>query len=153
MSSGLIQVTTDSTQTLAANTSSIKFNNVTLRTSSANCQTGWAGFNEGDSQINIVAGGIYDISFNGNITSATTGIVGVGIFANGNQLAGAEADETVTTANNWKNIALNKKIRVCVRGNASITIQSIPSILVGGVATATQVPSVKNVNLSIEKIA
>lgn len=153
MSNGVIQVTSDAVQTLESNTSAIKFTNVTLRTNSANCFNGWAGFNEGESQVNIVAGGIYDISFDSNITSATTGIVGLAIFANGSQLAGAEADENITTANNWKNVALNKKIRVCVRGNATITVRSVPSILVAGVATATQIPSTKNANLSIEKIA
>lgn len=153
MSNGVIQVTADAVQNLTANTSAIKFTDVTLRTNSANCFNGWAGFNEDDAQVNIVAGGIYDISFDANITSASTGIVGIAIFANGNQLAGAEADETVTTANNWKNVALNKKIRVCVRGNATITIRSIPSILIADVATATQIPSIKNANLSIEKIA
>ena len=151
--SGLIQATNEAVQTLTANTDSVKFSNVTLRTSSANCQNGWLGYNEGEAQFNIVAGGIYDIDFNTNITSATTGVVGLALFANGVQLTGTEMDETVTTANNWKNVAVSRKIRVCLRGNATITVRSIPSISVAGVATATQIPSLKNSNISIEKVA
>ena len=150
---GMIQATNEAVQTLTSNTDNVKFSNVTLRTNSANCQNGWLGYNEGEAQFNIVAGGIYEISFNTNITSATTGIVGLALFANGSQLTGTEMDETVTTANNWKNVAMNRKIRVCVRGNATLVIKSTPSISVGGVATATQIPSLKNTNISVERLA
>ncbi len=57
--SDLIQTTNEAVQTL--NTSDVKFSNVTWRTNSANCQTGWWGYNEGEAQFNIVAGGKYDI--------------------------------------------------------------------------------------------
>lgn len=151
--SGLIQATNEAVQTLVSNTDNVKFSDVTLRTNSANCMNGWLGFNEGEAQFNIVAGGIYDIDFNTNITSATTGIVGLALFANGVQLTGTEMDETVTTANNWKNVAMNRKIRVCVRGNATLVVKSIPSISIAGVPTATQIPSLKNTNISIERLA
>ena len=62
-------------------------------------------------------------------------------------------DETVTTANNWKNISMNRKVRVCTRGNATLTIRSVPSIEIAGVPTATQIPSIKNANISIERLA
>lgn len=150
---GIIQATNEAVQTLTSNTSDVKFSNVTLRTNSANCQNGWLGYNEGESQFNIVAGGIYEIDFNANITSASTGIVGLALFANGNQLTGTEMNETITTANNWKNIAMNRKIRVCARGNATLSIKSIPSISIAGVPTATQIPSIKNANISITRLA
>lgn len=150
---GIIQATNEAVQTLTSNTSDVKFSNVTLRTNSANCQNGWLGYNEGEAQFNIVAGGIYEIDFNANITSASTGIVGLALFANGNQLTGTEMNETITTANNWKNISMNRKIRVCLRGNATLSIKSIPSISIAGVPTATQIPSIKSANISITRLA
>ena len=150
---GMVQATNENVQTLTSNTSDIKFSDVTLRTQSANCFNGWLGYNQGEAQFTIVAGGIYEITFNGNITSATTGVVGLALFADGVQLSGTEMDETVTTANNWKNVGMNRKIRVCSRGNATLTIRSIPTISIGGVATATQIPSLKNLNISIERLA
>ena len=150
---GMIQATNEAVQVLASNTSDVKFSDVTLRTRSANCFDGWLGYNQGEAQFNIVAGGIYEISFNANITSATTGIVGLALFADGVQLTGTEMDETVTTANNWKNISMNRKIRVCTRGNATLVIRSVPSITIAGVPTATQIPSIKNANISIERLA
>lgn len=150
---GMIQATNENIQVLTSNTSDVKFSDVTLRTNSANCQNGWLGYNQGEAQFNIVAGGIYEISFNANITSATTGIVALGLFANENQLTGTEMDEEITTANNWKNISMNRKIRVCARGNATLVIKSIPSVIVNGVSTATQIPNIKNANISIERLA
>ena len=150
---GMIQATNEAVQILSSNTSDVKFSDVTLRTQSANCQTGWLGYNPGEAQFNIVAGGVYEISFNTNITSADTGVVGLALFANGVQLTGTEMDEVVSTANNWRNISMNRKIRVCLKGNATLVIKSIPSITIGGVATETQIPSLKNANISVERLA
>ena len=150
---GLIQATNEAVQTLASNTSDVKFSDITLRTASANCFNGWLGYNQGEAQFNIVAGGVYEISFNTNITSATTGNVGLALFADGVQIAGTEMDESISTANVWKNISMNKKIRVCTRGNATLTIRSVPTITIAGVPTATQIPSLKNTNISIERLA
>ena len=150
---GMIQATNEAVQTLTSNTDDVKFNDVTLRTQSANCFNGWLGYNEGEAQFNIVAGGVYEITFNANITSATTGVVGLALFANGVQLTGTEMDSVVATANNWENVSMNRKIRVCTRGNATLVIKSVPTISIAGVATATQIPSLKNSNISIERLA
>ena len=151
--SDLIQATNEAVQTLTANTSDVKFSNVTLRTQSANCVNGWLGYNEGEAQFNIVAGGVYEISFNTNITSATAGTVGLALFANGVQLTGTEMDATIAIANNWENISMNRKIRVCVRGNVTLVIRSLPSVVIDATATDTQVPILKNTNISVERLA
>ena len=56
---GLIQVTNEAVQKLTSNTSDVKFSDVTLRTSSANCFNGWLGYNPGEAQFNIVAGNYF----------------------------------------------------------------------------------------------
>ena len=71
----------------------------------------------------------------------------------GVQLTGTEMDSVVTTVNQWDNVGMNRKIRVCTRGNATLVIRSVPTITIGGVATATQIPSLKNTNISIERLA
>lgn len=152
---GLIQATQENVETLNSNIDNVKFENVTLRTQSANCQNGWLNYNEGSALFNIVAGGIYEITFNTNVTSATAGEVGLALFANGNQLEGTEVNKNIVTANEWSNVAFNKKIRVCGRSNASasLSIKSVPSIVVNGTSTVTQIPSLKNANISIERLA
>ena len=148
----MIQAVQEAQITLTSNSASLPFADTDLRTNSANCFNGWLNHNEGSAQFNIVAGGIYDISFNANVTSATAGNVALGIYANGSLLQGSEVDVPVTIGI-FNNVANNKKIRVCNRGNATITIQSVPTINYNGTATATQIPIVKNANISIERVA
>lgn len=140
---------------LTSNTSPITFADTDLRTASANCFNGWLNHNEGSATFNILGGGIYQIDFNTNITSATTGVVGLAIFADGVKLAGSEMNSVVATANQYDNISTSKKIRVCGRGSVSITIASVPTISSGTpvVVTDTQIPIIKNSNISISRLA
>lgn len=140
---------------LTSNTSPITFADTDLRTASANCFNGWLNHNEGSATFNILGGGIYQIDFNTNITSATAGVVGLAIFADGVKLAGSEMNSVVATANQYDNISTSKKIRVCGRGSVSITIASVPTISSGTpvVVTDTQIPIIKNANISIERLA
>lgn len=137
---------------LTSNTAPITFADTDLRTNSANCQWGWLNHNEGSATFNIVAGGIYEIGFNSNVTSATAGNVGFAIFADGTQLAGSEMDTPVTVGV-YTNISANKYIRVCGRGSVSITVRSIPTITYDGTTTDTQIPIVKNANITIKRYA
>lgn len=137
---------------LPTNTSAITFADTDLRTSSAQCFNGWLNHNEGSATFNIIAGGIYEINFNTNVTSATAGKVGLAMFVNGVKYEGTEMDSTIATAGNWTNVSFNKKIRVCGRGNATITINSIPATTYSGTSTATQVPTIKNANISIRRL-
>ena len=148
----MIQSVQNAELVLASNTSAITFADTDLRTASANCFNGWLNHNEGSASFNILGGGIFEIDFNTNITSATAGNVALAIFADGVELAGSEVN-TPVTAGVYSNVSLNKKIRVCGRGNVTITIQSVPTITSAGVSTATQIPTIKNANISIERLA
>ena len=137
---------------LISNTSPITFSDTDLRTASANCFNGWLNHNEGSATFNIVAGGVYEISFNANVASATAGNVAFAIFTDGTQLAGSEMDTPVTVGV-FSNISTNKYIRVCGRGSVSVTVASVPSITYDGTTTETEIPIVKNANISIRRVA
>ena len=66
----MIQSVQEQELVLTSNTSPITFADTDLRTASANCFNGWLNHNEGSAQFNIVAGGIYEIDFTANVTSA-----------------------------------------------------------------------------------
>ena len=151
----MIQSVQEQELVLTSNTSPITFADTDLRTASANCFNGWLNHNEGSATFNILGGGIYEIEFNANITSATAGVVGLAIFADGVKLAGSEMNSVVATANQYDNVSTTKKIRVCGRGSVSITIASVPTISSGTpvVVTDTQIPIIKNANISIERLA
>ena len=91
----MIQSVQDQELVLTSNTSAITFADTDLRTNSANCFNGWLNHNEGSAQFNLVAGGIYEIDFSANVTSATPGDIALGIFTDGVKLNGGE--ETIKT--------------------------------------------------------
>ena len=78
----MIQSVQEQELILTSNTSPVTFADTDLRTGSANCFNGWLNHNEGSATFNIVAGGIYEIDFNTNVTSATAGNVEYPIINN-----------------------------------------------------------------------
>ena len=147
----MIQSTNEAEQVLTSNRDVVKFSDTDLRTGSANCFNGWLNHNEGAAQFNIVAGGIYEIGFDANITSDTEGVVGLALFADGVQLNGAEADAVLAAAGDYSNVSISKYIRVCGRGSVTLTIQSVPTVVYNGTSTMTQTPTIKNANISIKR--
>lgn len=153
----MIQSTNEAEQILASNTAQVAFSDTDLRTGSAQCVTGWLNHNEGSAQFNIVAGGIYEIDFNANVTSATAGALAFGIFTDGVKLNGGEADTVIAAAGDYDNISIHKYIRVCGRGNVTVSINSLPTVTYSGgatpVVTDTQIPIIKNANILIKRYA
>lgn len=153
----MIQSLQEQELVLTSNTAPITFSDTDLRTASANCFNGWLNHNEGSAQFNIVAGGIYKIDFTANVTSATAGAIAFGIFTDGVKLNGGEADTVIATAGDYDNISIHKYIRVCGRGNVTVSINSLPTVTYSGgatpVVTDTQIPIVKNANISIKRYA
>ena len=149
----MIQSIQEQELVLTSNTAPITFADTDLRTASANCFNGWLNHNEGSATFNIVAGGIYEIDFTTNITSATAGALALGIFADGVKLNGGEADTVIATAGDYENISIHKYIRVCGRGNVTITVASLPTVVYDETTTDTQIPIIKNANIIVKRYA
>ena len=139
---------------LTSNTSSVQFDEDCIRTKT--CQgNGWLCHNRGSANYDIVRGGLYEIDFNASISSATGGTLAFALFNNGEEIAGTRMIETIGGADEYADIGINKKIRVCCNGNANISVRSIPAVLtVTDPATPieTQVPIIASANLSITRI-
>lgn len=149
----MIQSVQEQELVLTSNISPITFADTDLRTASANCFNGWLNHNEGSAQFNLVAGGIYEINFDANVTSATAGAIGLALYADGVKLNGAEANVVIAAAGDYADVSISKYIRVCGRGSVTLTVQSVPSIVYDGTATDTEIPIVKNANISIRRYA
>lgn len=139
---------------LASNTSPIAFIEDDVRTRKATC-CGWLQHNEGSPIYKILDGGIYEVSFNANVTSATAGTVAFGLFQDGILIPGTTVIAEITTAGDYVNVSFDKLIKICCRGDASLTVASVPSVLTGatlpGTPTVTEIPVVQNANISITK--
>lgn len=133
--------------TLTSNTANISFASDVVRTRNANC-CGFLNHSIGSSQYQLTEPGIYEIMFNTNVTSATAGVVALGIKANGELLSGTEMDYTVATANAYNSVSSSRLIRICGNGSTTITVGSLPT----SDATATQIPIVKNASLIIKRL-
>ena len=128
---GVIQGVTERETTLTSNTASLPFEQTDLRTRSAMNCCGFVNHNQGSALFSILDGGVYEVTFNANVTSATAG--------------------------DWENISFDKKIRVCNKGTVNLAITSLPTTTFSGtgtpVITDTQIPIVKNANFAIERLA
>lgn len=154
---GVIQAVQEQEITLTSNTASLPFATVDLRTRSAQNCCGFMNHNQGSALFSILDGGVYRINFNANVTSATAGVVGLALFADGVQVAGTETDVVVATAGDYSNVSFNKDIRVCCKGTVNLSINSVPTIVYSGgatpVITDTEIPIIKNANINIERLA
>ena len=150
----MIQSVLEDFTILTSNTSSVNFEEDDIRTRKANC-CGWLQHNEGSPLYKILTGGLYEVSFNANVSSATAGVVAFGLYQDGVLLEGTQMIATIETAGDFVNISFDKIIEVCCRGDANLYIASVPSVLTGttatGTPTETQIPIVQNANFSITK--
>lgn len=149
----MIQALQITPEVLTSNTDNINFDTVDLRSRSANC-CGWLQYNEGGSDFTLIGGGTFEINFNANVTSDTAGSVALALkTATGTDVEGTEVDVEVATAGDYTNVSFTKIVKVCPRVNTVIAVGSLPAI--GGVTPAveTEIPTIKDANFIIEKIA
>lgn len=86
---------------------------------------------------------VFEILFNANVTSATTGALPFVIQSNGEVIGGTEMDYTVATANTYGNISSSTLVKVPARASITITVKNISSLIA----------LVKDANIIIKKIA
>ena len=150
----MIQSVNEQIQILTSNTSTLLFVNDDIRSRNANC-CGFLQHDEGSPLYKLLDGGVYEVSFNANVTSATAGTVALGLFQDGILIPGTTVIAEIATAGDYVNVSFDKLIKICCRGDASLTMASVPSVLTGatlpGTPTVTEIPVIQNANLSITK--
>lgn len=152
----MIQSVLEPITTLTSNSATVPFANDDVRTRSANC-CGWLQHDEGTPIYKILDGGLYKVSFNANVTSSVAGTIALGLYDDGVLVPGTTVLAQITTAGDYVNVSFDKILRVCCRGNTTLTVASVPSVLTGattpGTTTVTEVPVIQNANFSIVKKA
>lgn len=137
--------------TLTSNSSAVTFQD-DYRSRSANC-CGWLSHTNRNPLYKIIKGGSYDVGFSATVTSATDGIVALGLYQDGILIPASISAATVT-AGDLTNLKFDKKFRVCCNANTTITIGAVPTVnagVTGTTATTTQVPIITNAIVSIER--
>lgn len=152
----MIQSVLETITPLVSNSSAVAFTNDDVRTRKANCYcNGWLQHEEGSPLYKILDGGLYEVSFNANVTSATAGTVALGLYEDGILIPGTTVIAEVATAGTYYNVSFDKLIKVCCRGDSTLTVQSVPNVVTGatlpGTPVVTQIPVLQNANFSIIK--
>lgn len=152
----MIQSVLEPITILSSNLSPIAFTMDDVQTRSANC-CGWLQHNQGSPLYKILEGGLYEVSFNANVSSETAGTVAFGLYQDGILIPGTTVIAQVATAGDFYNVSFDKLIKICCRGDATLTVASVPSVLTGdtvpGEPTETEIPIIQNANISIVKKA
>lgn len=150
----MIQSVLETITPLVSNSSAVTFTNDDIRTRKANC-CNWLQHSEGSPLYKILDGGLYEVSFNANVTSATAGTVALGLYEDGILIPGTTVLAEVATAGTYYNVSFDKLIKVCCRGDSTLTVQSVPNVVTGatlpGTPVVTQIPVLQNANFSITK--
>lgn len=152
----MIQALQITPEILTSNIDNINFDTIDLRSRTANC-CGWLQYMPGGSDFTIIGGGLFEITFNANVTSDTAGIVALALkTGTGTDVEGTEMDAEITTTGNYVNVSFTKLLRICPRVNTTIAVGSLPSTITGTTTltnTETEIPVIKDANFIIRKVA
>ena len=141
---------------LTSNTSPITFDETDIRTRCATCN-GWLDYSNGNPNFKIFGNGYtgyYDVEFSASISSATEGVVAVGLFQDGVLIPDTVRAVTVT-ADGYETISFDKKLRVCPRGTTNISVRSVDTVPTPSTPTTpivTQIPIITNATFSISRL-
>lgn len=104
----------------------------------------------GTTAVSLNKTGYYEVHFNADVTSATTGALSIQMQGNGVDVAGAEATTTVTTASEISNVSFTAIVRVLP--NCCAILGNIPYVLTF-VNTGAATASVSNAAVTVTKVA
>lgn len=151
----MIQSYINTVTPLLTNESGIQFTTDCIRTKSCG-YCGWLCHSEGSANYDITEGGLYEINFNATVSSATAGVVAFALFNNGEQIPGTLMASDIAAADDYENIGINKKIKVCCKGNSTISVRAVSAVPTPTDPTTvveTEIPIIVSANLSINRIS
>lgn len=148
----MIESNINTVTVLSSNTDSVTFATDSIRTCDSTCR-GWLNHDEGSANYDILNGGLYSVSTNITASSATAGVVAFQLYKNGEPIPGTLMAETLTAAGDYANLGVKTNIRVCCRGDANISLRSVPAVPTPTdpvTPIATQVPIIINANIVLD---
>lgn len=143
---------------LTSNTSPLVFDATDVRTRCAYCcNGGWLDYQDGNPIFKMFGNGYtgyYDINFSASVSSATAGVVAIGLYEDGILIPDTVRAVSLAAADDYETISFNKKLRVCPRGTSNITVASVPSVITPTDPTTpitTQIPIITNATFNIKR--
>lgn len=154
----MIQTIINEPKPLVSNSSPIVFDDTDIRTRCAFCSNGgWLDYQDGNPIFKIFGNGYtgyYNVNFSASVSSATAGVVAIGLYEDGILIPDSVRAVTLDAADDYETISLNKKIRICPRGTSNLTIGSVPAVPTPTTPTTpidTQIPIITNATFNISR--
>ena len=154
----MIQTIINEPEVLTSNTSAIVFDTTDIRTRCAFCSNGgWLDYQNGNPIFKLFGNGYtgyYNVNFSASVSSATAGVVAIGLYEDGILIPDTVRAVTIDAADDYETISFNKKIRVCPRGTTNITVASVPSVPTPTDVTTpitTETPIITNATFNIAR--
>lgn len=154
----MIETIINEPEVLPSNTSPITFDITSVRTRCAYCcNGGWLDYQNGNPIFKIFGNGYngyYNVNFSASISSATAGVVAIGLYEDGVLIPDTVRAVTLAAADDYETVSFNKKLRLCPRGNTSITVGSVASVptpTTPATPITTEIPIITNATFSISR--
>lgn len=154
----MIQTIINEPLVLTSNSSPITFDATNIRTRCAYCSNGgWLDYQDGNPIFKVFGNGYngyYTANFSASISSATAGVVAIGLYEDGVLLPDTIRAVTIDAPNDYETISFNRKIRLCPRGTSSITVGSVPSVVTPVTPTTpieTEIPIITNATFNLSR--
>ena len=154
----MIQTIINEPTPLVSNASPIVFDDTDIRTRCAFCSNGgWLDYQDGNPIFKLFGNGYtayYNVNSSVSISSATAGVVAIGLYEDGVLIPDTVRAVTLAVADDYETVSFNKKIRVCPRGTTNITVGSVPSVPTPTTPTTpivTQIPIITNATFNIAR--
>ena len=153
----MIETIINEPKTLPSNASPVVFDETDIRTRCATC-CGWLDYSNGNPNFKIFGNGYtgyYDVEFSASVSSATAGVVAIGLYQYGVLIPDTVRAVTIATADDYETISFDKKLRVCPRGTTNISVRSVSSVPTPtdvNTPISTTQAIITNATFSIEKL-
>ena len=154
----MIQTIINEPTPLTSNSSPVVFDATDIRTRCAYCcNGGWLDYQNGNPIFKLFGNGYtgyYNVNFSASISSATAGVVAIGLYEDGILIPDTVRAVTLTAADDYETISFNKKLRICPRGTSNITVAAVPSVPTPTDVTTpivTQIPIITNATFNISR--
>lgn len=154
----MIQTIINEPLVLTSNSSPIVFDTTSIRTRCAYCcNGGWLDYENGNPIFKVFGNGYtgyYNAKFSASVSSATAGVVAIGLYEDGVLLPDTVRAVTIDAPNDYETISFNRELRICPRGTSSITIGSVPSVVTPTDTTTpitTEIPIIVSGTFSLSR--
>lgn len=154
----MIETIINTPKTLTDNDAAITYDGISAITRCTPCcNGGWLSYQNGSPLFKILGNGYtgyYNINFSASVSSATTGVVAVGLYEDGVLIPDTVRAVTIDAANDYETVSFNKKLKLCPRITTSLSVQSVPSVLTPDEPTTpieTEIPIITNATFNIAR--